>query len=149
VRQFASGQLGVGTTRFDDLYIGQAQLFALTLATTTEGLAASARLSATVLDVSGRVVTSLTARTGQAVSAPAIILVPGAYRVRYQIAAPTGSTGTMEFRVVGNRLSDPVGPVLDDQTLLPEYGLTSNPELFRYPGPYVTTDPFYWRELAI
>jgi hypothetical protein len=145
VRQFADGQLDAGTDRADMLYIGQAQLFRLVLTTDPLGVAAGTAVRVTVADELGNEVLSLTAEAGESSGAPAVLLTPGAYRIRYEVVDPEGSAPPVSFRIRGNRVSDPTGPVVDDPTLEPEFGDPGDPGRFVYPGIYATTDPFYWR----
>lgn len=145
VRQFAEGRLDAGTNRTDTLYIGQAQLFHLVLTAEATRSSPGTLVQATITDKRGNVVLSLTTPVGGSVSGPAVLLTPGAYQIRYRVIAPEGLIAPVLFRIRGNRLSDPIGPVVDDPTLAPEFGDPSKPDLFRYPGPHTTTDPFYWR----
>jgi hypothetical protein len=145
VRQFAEGRLESGNNRLDRLYIGKAQLFHLALTAGATDPPAALLVHVTITDSLGNQVLSLTTAAGQTTSGPAVLLRPGAYQIRYRVVAPSGVSSPISFRLRGNRISDPIGPVVDDSTLAPEYGDPTDPELFRYPGPYVTTDPFYWR----
>lgn len=140
VRQFASGQVLPGTTRTDSLFIGEAQLFHFALSSI--GAGASVRL--TITDESGSEVFSLSSTSGQTTTAPAVLLRPGAYRARYEVRSADGSASPVAFLLKGNRLSDPIGPVVDDPTLQSEYAHPTVPDFFIYPGPYITADPFFW-----
>lgn len=148
VRTFAEGRLDPGSERTDTLYIGQAQLFHLILTTEAMPSTFGAEILVTITDERGRDVLSLRALAGESVSGPAVLLRPGAYRIRYQLLNEGGVAAPVAFRVRGNRLSDPTGPVIDDPTLAPEYGDPQNPGQFLYPGPFLTSDPFYWRDFT-
>jgi hypothetical protein len=149
VRQFADGVLSADSERTDMLYIGQAQLFHLVLTAESAGSPPGATITVTITDESGNEVLSLSAGAGESVSGPSVLLRPGAYRVRYQVNAPVGSSGPIGFRIRGNRITDPTGPVVDDPTLEPEYGDSQDPGRFLYPDRYVTADPFYWAESVV
>lgn len=149
VRQFASGRLDARSTRTDMLYIGQAQLFHLALTADAGGASPGSRIGATITDRLGKEVLSLTAFAGESSSSPAVLLRPGPYQIRYRVLEAGGITTPISFRIRGNRVTDPTGPVIDDPTLEPEYGNPRDPRQFKYPGPYTTTDPFYWRVYPI
>ncbi len=144
IRQFADGRLDAHSDRTDMLYIGQAQLFHLVLNADSEGSTPGASISVTIIDQQGNEVLSLMVAAGESISAPAFLLTPGAYMIRYRVAAPDGVDPVINFRLRGDRISDPTGPVIDDPTLKPEYGDPTNPGRFRYPGLFLTFDPFYW-----
>jgi hypothetical protein len=131
-----------GTTRTDTLYIGQSQLFHFVLAADALGVPPAASVTMTLRDVSGNILTTITARAGESVSAPAVWLRPGEYRVSFH-STGHGST-PLRFALRGNRLTDPVGPVVEDPTLEPTYRDPQNPNQFQYPGLIVTTAPFFW-----
>lgn len=142
VRTFAEGALARGQTRTDTLHVAQAQLFRIALA--AQGPPGS-RVRLTVTDYRGARVASITALAGAVSGAPAFLLRPGAYQVRFEALAPAGTTANIAFRVRGNRITDPVGPVVDDPTLRPEYAHPTRPGAFLYPGNLFSLDPFYWR----
>jgi hypothetical protein len=48
----------------------------------------------------------------------------------------------LPYRLRGKSLSDPIGPALEDPTLLPMYRLADDSDLFLYPGDIITRDPF-------
>jgi hypothetical protein len=144
VREFADGQVSPGGTRTDTLYVGQAQLFHFVLAADAAGGPAGASVRLTITDAAGTEVFALTAAAGESVSGPAVLLRPGEYTVRYTASAPGGSVAPVSFRLRGNRITDPVGPVVDDPTLQPEYRDPNNPNQFLYPQDVVSLDPFYW-----
>lgn len=144
VQQFTQGTLATETaTRTDTLYIGQTQLFHLTLAASGTGLPSGSAVRMTLTNAAGTVMLDLTAAAGDTVSGPSVLLTPGAYTVRFT-AIGTG-LAPISFAVSGNRTSDPVGPVVDDPTLEPTYRDPLNPNQFIYPpNGFVSTDPFYW-----
>src|SRR6185312_7461165 len=87
----------------------------------------------TVQDRLGRVVYALTATAGDAVSGPALFLTPGAYTVRFTVlGVPGGAGAALSFRLLGEVVSDPIGPAIDDPTLDPALD-PEDPDLFTYP----------------
>ncbi|MBA4065200.1 MAG: hypothetical protein C0501_16095 [Isosphaera sp.] len=139
VRTFAEGPLPAGVTRTDTLYVGQAQLFHFALTADAAGVPPGATVTVRVIGPSGTFV--LTATAGETVSLPAVLLRPGEYRVEF---TATGSAVPVTFRLRGNRVTDPVGPVAEDVSLLVEYKDPDRPDRFRYPDDFLSIDPFYW-----
>jgi hypothetical protein len=50
----------------------------------------------------------------------------------------------LTYRLRGKALSDPIGPALEDPTLLPIYRCPDDPDLFQYPGDILSAIPFFW-----
>jgi predicted Zn-dependent protease len=135
---FANGSLAtVGAAQSFNLYVGESQLMNLVLSANVVGGAAApgSKVQMTVLDAAGKVVYSLTAAAGDVVSGSALFLAPGAYRVRFTSLGST-STGApaLAYNLVGDGISDPIGPVLTDPTLTPVYQAPGQPGWFQYPG---------------
>lgn len=140
VRDFADGSLSAEQVRTDTLYVAEAQLFHLALS--ADGPAGST-VQMTVTNAAGVVVMSLTALAGDTVSGPAVLFLPGEYTVRYTVTTPAGG-GPVSFKVRGNRLSDPIDPIVDDPTLTPEFPNPTGTGGFMYPPNVISFDPFYW-----
>jgi hypothetical protein len=62
--------------------------------------------------------------------------------VTITVVGPAGTALT--FTLDGNRISDPIDPIIEDVTLAPEYRDPNNPNQFRYPPDLISIDPFYW-----
>jgi hypothetical protein len=93
----------------------------------------------TILDGAGNVVYSLTAAAGDVVSGASLFLTPGAYTVRF---TALGSGPALAFKLLGDGISDPIGPVVTDPTLQPVYGMPGMPGWFLYPPNTQTTSPY-------
>jgi hypothetical protein len=142
LQQLAQGQLTQSaSTRTDKLYVGQAQLFHFILSANNNA-AAQASVRMTITDAFGNVVFELTARAGETVTAPSVLLKPGEYNV--QFAALGDLSVPLAFALAGDRIGDPVGPVVDDPTLEPIYRDPIDPTLFLYPGGVSSVNPFLW-----
>jgi hypothetical protein len=144
VRTFADGEVSATSSRTDTLYIGQTQLFHLSLSVDAAPVPSGTGVQMTVTDETGAVVLSLTAGAGETVTGAAVLLRPGEYEVRYTVVGPGVPDATLLFRVRGNRITDPVGPVADDVTQTPEYRDPNDPNRFRYPTGVISLDPFFW-----
>jgi hypothetical protein len=141
---FASGSLNPSTTQQSyNLYVGETQLMQLVLSAGAVGTPAGTAVQMTVTDSMGKVVYSLTAPAGDTVSGPALFITPGAYTVRF---SPLGATGgivpPVGYSLLGEGISDPIGPVSVDPTLMPVYDSDTMPGFFVYPDGSVTQDPF-------
>jgi hypothetical protein len=133
---FAERQLAAGTMGTDKVFVGQSQLFHFAL-TATGPAGTAVRMTAT--DAAGNDLFTLTANAGDTVSVSGRQFRPGEYRVRYEaVGGPVG------VRLRGNRITDPVGPVLDDPTLQPIYTPPGGGNGFFYPGGTFTLSPWYW-----
>ena len=97
----------------------------------------------TIRDASGNVVVALAARSGETVSASSVLLRPGSYTARFTIDNANGEPVTFWLR--GGSTSNPIGPVLSDPTLTPQYTTPppppGQPPYFAYPGFSVPYDP--------
>jgi hypothetical protein len=140
VRTFAQGQLAAGASRTNTLYVGKGQIFHFALAADATAAPPGAAVGVTISGPSGSI--TLTATAGETVSHPAILLRPGEYRVTILVIGPAGTV--LAFRLEGNRISDPIDPIVTDVTLAPEYRDPNDPNQFRYPTGFVSIDPFYW-----
>ena len=97
----------------------------------------------TVTDSMGNVVYSLTAQAGNTVSGPALFITPGAYTIRFSLLGGTvGSVPPVGYSLLGEGISDPIGPVSVDPTLTPVYDSDTMPGFFVYPDGTLTEDPF-------
>jgi Matrixin len=136
---FASGtNLTSGSTQASNLYVGESQLMNFVLsANTVDGTTSpGSAVQMTILDQAGNVVYTLTAAAGDVVSGASLFLTPGAYTVRF---TALGSGPALAFRLLGDVISDPIGPVITDPTLSPIYGLPGFPGWFLYPDSTQTT----------
>jgi hypothetical protein len=126
------------------LYVGESQLFQFVLSADAVGTASGGAVRMSIFDSAGAEVFRLVARAGDTVSGPSLFLVPGAYTVRFTVEDPSGGPPPLPYRLRGRSLSDPIGPVLEDPTLLPMYRLDRDSDLFLYPGDIISQDPFLW-----
>ncbi|MFO0954121.1 MAG: matrixin family metalloprotease [Isosphaeraceae bacterium] len=145
LRSLAAGSIPTaGSTLSANLYVGRSQLMHLLLSANTLKGATAAPGSAvkmTIRDKNGKAVAWLTAAAGDTVSGPDVLLTPGAYVVQYTLVGTAG----LGLSLAGSAISDPIGPVLFDPTLSPQYQTPGLPGWFSYPGiNNPTTDPFYF-----
>jgi hypothetical protein len=141
---FASGNLTSSTTQQSyDFYVGESQLMQFVLSASDAGAPAGTAVQMTFTDATGNVVYSLTASAGDTVSGPALFLTPGAYKVRFVLlGAVSGSVSPLAFNLLGEGISDPIGPVADDPTLTPVYTSPTTPGIFTYPNGSTTRSSF-------
>jgi hypothetical protein len=141
---FASGSLTASTTQqVYNLYVGESQLMQFVLSASAVGAPAGTAVQMTIADASGNVVYSLTPLAGDTVSGPASFLTPGAYAVRFSLLGATGgSVSPVSYSLLGEGISDPIGPVPTDPTLTPIYTSPTMPGYFTYPDGTTTTDTF-------
>ena len=144
---FTTGSLSADqATATTPLYVARSQLFQFLLAVDAPAggaLPAGTGVRMTIVDAAGRVVLDHFAAAGDVVSAPSTLLTPGAYTVRYSIVAPEGSAPVLGFRLMGEAISDPIGPGIKDPTLTPVYSNPDKPGTYLYPPTIVSPFPFW------
>ena len=131
------------------LYVGESQLMNLVLSANPGGLPVSpgSAVEMALRNASGNVVYRLTAASGDVVSGAALFLTPGAYTVTFTTIGSGGSS--LGFSLEGDGISDPIGPVLNDPTLAPDYSVPGLPGWFLYPGGLLTGSPFEFTPMTI
>jgi Matrixin len=139
----SSGSLTPDTSQVThNLYGGESQLMQFTLSAGA-GAPLGAAVQMTITDASGYVVYSLTASSGDTVSAAALFLNPGAYVIKFSLLGESEDTDSpVTFTLRGEGISDPIGPVLTDPTLLPIYTSPTAPGFFTYPNGTTTTSTY-------
>jgi hypothetical protein len=146
---FATGQIPSGTTSVvDTLYVAQSQVmhFLLSASTATPAPVGTG-VRMVIRNEAGLVVFDLYAPAGQTVSAPGVLLRPGAYSVTIEAVRTGGYTGPLQVSMTGNRSSDPIGVVPTNPTFRPTYQHPTQPGTFLYPGNFVSISPFFWLTL--
>ena len=130
---FLTGTVPSATTGLSGkLYIGRTQLMNFVLDAASPG----GLLTLTIRDSAGSIVQLLNVRAGNTISTISQILKPGEYT--FTITAST----RMGFTLRGSRVSDPIGPVIDDGTLEPQY---LNPDgTFTFPDGVIHSLPYLW-----
>ena len=118
------------------LFVAKTQLFGF-------NLTSSGPLRMSVVNAAGQSLFSLTAGAGEVVTGMSTLLPPGAYTVRFEALAGTPGV-PVTFRLSGTMLTDPVGPVAGDPTLVPQYTNPTTPGTFLYPTGQITFDPYLW-----
>jgi hypothetical protein len=143
---FTTGTLSQTTPQSSNpLYVAESQLFQFVLSADATGITSGEAVQMSIFDSSGVEVLRLTARAGETVSGSSVFLRPGRYTVRFTGANSSGGPlAPLNYRVRGKNLSDPIGPALEDPTLLPMYRCPTDPALFQYPGDVISSVPFLW-----
>src|SRR5262249_2536154 len=143
---FASGTVeSTGSAQSYDLYVGESQLMHLALSSGPVGGTAptGSAIQMNVLDGSGKAVYSLTSAAGDTASGAALFPTPGPYAIEFKALGGTAAwSPPLVFSLLGEEISDPIGTVLTDPTLAPDYRAPVGPPWFRYPGGTLTTSPF-------
>jgi hypothetical protein len=116
------------------------------LTATTPGSAGSA-VQMTFTDSTGQVVYSLLVNVGSTVSDTALLLVPGAYTVQFQVIGATPGMSDVTFSLQGGTFGDPIGPAVNDPTLKTPYKHPGVPG-YVYPNGVASSNPYYFVGLA-
>lgn len=140
---FVGGALSSTGSAQGAFYVAQNQLFDFVLSASAAGAAPGQSVRMTIVDSSGQVVVDLTAPAGDTVSAPPLLILPGAYTVTF-VAQSAGTTSDLPltFALQGATISDPIGPALSDPTMQPLYVSPTDPTLFAYPGGSISPTPY-------
>ncbi len=139
---FASGQLGGSTPEAGGIvYVAQNQVMHIVLSVDVTPPATTGGVQMTITDAGGNVVFSLVANAGETVSEEAILLAPGEYRVSYRSLGTAPSIG---FKVRGQSISDPAGPIVIDPTHDPFYQNPDDPNSYLYPDGTITRISYLW-----
>ena len=132
----ASAELTTATPNANyKLYVAESQVFGLTLSSV------GGPVEMTIKNSSGATVFTLATPANSFWSGFTPILPPGEYSVTFRSLDPTQKT---QFLLRGDSLTDPIGPVIDSSTLLPQYRSPLNPNLFLYPEGTTSSDPSLW-----
>lgn len=133
---FATGS--VSAAQPYNLYVARTQLFELLLS------AQGGPVRMTITNEAGATVATLTANAGDTVSGPGWLLKPGTYRATFEALGPTAT-----FILAGTSDSDPIGPVVNDPSSVPQFTDPTNPRQYVYPGPVTSPSPFLWALLTV
>jgi hypothetical protein len=141
---FAGGGLSASAPQQSyNLYVGESQLFRFLLSAGGAGAPAGSTVQMTIKDKYGNVVYSLTAAAGDTVSSNALLLTPGAYTLSFAVLGPQGGpVPALSYSLMGESISDPIGAVVNDPTLAPDYTSPTTPGGFLYPGDVATSSPY-------
>jgi hypothetical protein len=128
----ASGSVTTGESQPGyALYVALDQVFHYTLSAADAPGGAAVQM--TITDAEGHMVFTLAAPSGQTVSGPALLLMPGAYTIRFTAVFPAGAVAALSFQLRATAISDPIGPVITDPTILPTYTNPGDPFTYYYP----------------
>lgn len=143
---FTSGQLtGTKARAAGKLFVAKAQLFQFVLSSHSAGLPSAATVDFELRNAAGHLLTRYSAAAGEVVSAPAILLIPGEYRISFTARVPAGAAlDRVNLSLRGSVLSRPIGPVVEDPTLAPMYVLPTNPSLYSYPIGVISPWEYYF-----
>jgi len=124
---FATGALTNADRQAEStLAVNQTQLFNFVLGATSADPAIASAVRMTILDQSGRVVFTLTAKAGTTVSND-VFLQPGTYTVRFS-GGTENQSGTMpnlDFSLLGQTRSDPIGATAVNTSTAPAGSTTT------------------------
>ena len=147
LQTFTSGTFSSAvSSAHQTLYVAKPQLFQFLLTSTATGASIGAPIHASITNEAGVLVATIHGRAGQTTTGPGLLLAPGEYTMRYWVELPAGAPA-ISFAMRGLSLSDPIGPVRTDTTLMPRYINPNNPSQFLYPNGVVTLEHFLWTGL--
>jgi hypothetical protein len=133
-----------GTPVKDTIDVSHVMKFFFNLNTTGQNLPAAASVRMRIKNSSGEVVFERDAKVGTTVSGSTEFLKPGRYSIEYQALHAGIYPDRLGFNVSGQRIVDPIGPLVDDPTLEVTNRDPVDPDKFRYAFDIVSANPFYW-----
>jgi Matrixin len=141
---FAGGSVSASSPQQSfNLYVGESQLFQFLLSAAGSNVPAGSAVQMTIRDKNGNIVYSLTAAAGDTMSSDALLLDPGAYVLSFTVLGPPGGpVPTFAYSLLGESISDPIGAVVNDPTLVPIYTSPTTPGVFLYPNNVPSPIPF-------
>jgi hypothetical protein len=126
LQHYAGGTLSGSQSDSYTLSLTQSQMFHFVLSSNVPGSAATAAVQMTIVDSKGQVVFTMSASSAEPVSRD-VILEPGIYGVWFWIVPGQGSPPSgLNYLLLGDTLSDPIGPQATDPTGDPS-GSSSSP----------------------
>jgi hypothetical protein len=137
-----SGTLSTATsTSSATLTMTQNGLFHFVLQA-ANGSSASADVTMTVYDSLGHVVFTLTAQTGQPPVSAVAYLLAGTYTIKYSVKSTSSTWAPVNFFLLGEILSDPIGPYYTSSSPSSSSGSTSGSSgSYAYSGSSTGTTP--------
>ena len=142
--KLASGTLAAEKAqKTSALYVAESQLFTFALSAQKLKKNQTAGVVMSVFDASGALVYYLATATGETRINNSVLLAPGAYTVITEAVLPPEAKKSteVEYKLLADESSIPVGPMLRDPTMLPAFH-TSEPDLYVYPGDVYSPIPF-------
>jgi hypothetical protein len=139
LQSFTGGTLTQSSADGRTLQVNEGQLFHFVLSANGSQAPAGAAVTMTIYDLSGNVLTTLTAFNGDTQS-ETVYLAPGTYTVLFTGSAPGGSTlSSIDYSLSGIGLTDPIGVSKTDPVLSPS------------PPPSSTNPPvsYYWLQYLL
>ena len=110
-------------------YVARSQLFSFLLEATNT----TTPVTMTIRDLSGNILYRQVSGPGQPTSGISKLLLPGEYRISFR------STAAANFRLLGSRITDPIGFVYNSPVFVPQY--VANPAVPTYICPYSPSTP--------
>lgn len=142
---FIAGQLGAGSTADNfRFYVAEPQQFQMLAAGNSLSSNKNYQLRFSIINAWGNAVWQQTTGDGQPTSGSPLLLNTGEYRVRVELLGSGTLPDAVNYSLSGDTISDPIGPVSVDGTLVPQYTDPTMPGYFTYPGGNLLMTPYYF-----
>lgn len=115
-------------------YVARPQLFSLALSNSGSSSQLNGQVWVTVFDEERKVVTAMVAPFGALRSSPGLLLESGKYYLQISAAIETGPLPDLDVRLVGEIVSDPIGPVIGATGVQPKYLCPGQTDKYCYPN---------------
>lgn len=124
-------------------YVARPQIFQFTGLVNSLTGGSNNRVSWTIINAQGQVVWSNSAETGLPTTGDSVLLGTGEYRIQARYTAGSTTPGSMNYQLIGDVVSDPIGPVGIDATIFPQYQDPNIPGMYIYPGGVILDQSFF------
>ena len=142
---FVAGQLGTGhTVNNFKFYVAEPQQFQMLAAGNSLSANKNYQLRFTIINAWGNAVWQQTSGDGSPTSAGPLLLNTGEYRMQVELLGTGTLPAAVNYSLRGDTISDPIGPVSINGTLVPQYTDPSIPGVFTYPGGNLMVTPYYF-----
>lgn len=142
---FVAGQLGEGRTVNNfKFFVGEPQQFQMLAAGNSLSSNKNYQLRFTIINAWGNAVWQQTTGDGIPTSGSPLLLNTGEYRMQVELLGTGSLPAAVNYSLSGDTISDPIGPVSIDGTVVPQYTDPNMPGIFTYPGGNLLMTPYYF-----
>jgi len=124
-------------------YVARPQIFQMTGLVQSLSGNSSNRVTWSIINSLGQVVWTNSISSGLPNTGETVLLNNGEYRIQARYAAGNSANDTLSFQLTGDAISDPIGPILIDATVFPQYQDPNIPGMYIYPGGVVIDESYF------
>jgi len=143
-RNMLSGQVSSSSPSLTaKFYVARPQIFQMTGMVQSLAANSSNRVTWSIINSAGQVVWTNSLASGLPTTGDTVLLNNGEYRIQARYASGNSANDTLSFQLTGDTISDPIGPILIDATVFPQYQDPNIPGMYIYPGGVVIDESYF------